>query len=132
MARSEQAAQEEAAAEARGRGRPFGRGRGRAAPARAPAAGRGRGRGPVAGAAPRAFGEARRGDEADEEEVDEEIDAEPAQQPPPPPPTLAEIMDRQTQLLSVWPSQLIRGTTGPTVMARLKRTSSARSRDSSA
>jgi hypothetical protein len=99
MARFEQAAQEEAAAEARGRGCPFGRGRGRAAPARAPAAGRGRGRGPAASAAPRVFGEAHRGDEANEDEVDEEIDAEPAQQPPPPPPTLAEIMDRQTQLL---------------------------------
>jgi hypothetical protein len=68
-------------------------------PARAPAAGRGIGRGPAAGAAPRIFGVAHRGDEADQEEVDEEIDAEHAQQPPPPPPTLAEIMDRQTQLL---------------------------------
>jgi hypothetical protein len=96
IARFEQAAQEGAAAEARGRGHPFGRGRGRAAPARALAAGCGRGRGP---AVPRTFGVAHRGDEADEEEVDEEIDAEPAQQPPPPPPTLAEIMDRQTQLL---------------------------------
>jgi hypothetical protein len=38
-------------------------------------------------------------DEADEEEVDEELNTEPAQQPPPPPPTLAEVMDRQTQLL---------------------------------
>jgi hypothetical protein len=79
MARFEQAAQEEAAAEARGRGRPFGRGRGCAAPARAPAAGRGRGRRPAAGAAPRIFGEAHRGDEADEEDVDEGINAEPAQ-----------------------------------------------------
>jgi hypothetical protein len=38
-------------------------------------------------------------EEVDEEDVDEELDAEPAQQPPPPPPTLAEVMDRQTQLL---------------------------------
>jgi hypothetical protein len=38
-------------------------------------------------------------DEVDMEDVDEEIDAELAQQPLPPPPTLAEIMDRQTQLL---------------------------------
>jgi hypothetical protein len=38
-------------------------------------------------------------EEADEEDVDEELDAELAQQPPPPPPTLAEVMDRQTQLL---------------------------------
>jgi hypothetical protein len=33
-------------------------------------------------------------DEANEEEVNEELDAEPAQQPPPPLPTLAEVMDR--------------------------------------
>jgi hypothetical protein len=38
-------------------------------------------------------------EEADEEDVDEELNAEPAQQPPPPPLTLAEVMDRHTQLL---------------------------------
>jgi predicted double-glycine peptidase len=38
-------------------------------------------------------------EEADEEDVNEELDAEPPQQPPPPPPTLIEVMDRQTQLL---------------------------------
>jgi hypothetical protein len=95
MARFEQAAQEEATAEACGRGRPFGRGHRRVAPARAPAAGSGRGRGPATGAAPRTFGLAHSEDEADEEDVD----ADPAQHPPPPPPTLAEVMDRQTQLL---------------------------------
>jgi hypothetical protein len=52
MARFEQAAQEEAAAEARERGRPFGHGHGRVAPARAPAARHGRVRGPATGAAP--------------------------------------------------------------------------------
>jgi hypothetical protein len=79
MAHFEQAAQEEAAAKARGRGRPFGHGRGCAAPARAPAVGRGRGRGPAVGAAPRTFGVAHSEDKADEEDVDEEFDAEPAQ-----------------------------------------------------
>jgi hypothetical protein len=38
-------------------------------------------------------------EEADDEDVNEELNAEPAQQPPPPSPTLAEVIDRQTQLL---------------------------------
>jgi hypothetical protein len=76
-----------------------------------PAAGHGGGRAPAAEAAPRLVGQAPAEDE-DEEEVDEEIDAEPAPQqprggqnnrqqqaPPPPPPNLVEVMAAQTQLV---------------------------------
>jgi hypothetical protein len=70
-------------------------------------------------------------DEADEEDVDEELNAEPAQQPPPPPPTLAEVMDRQTQLLQRLIEVVEQRNNGAHRQGSPKRTSSARSRGSS-
>jgi hypothetical protein len=110
VARFEQAAQEKAAAIVHGRGRSTGHGCRCAPQVLAPAAGCRGGRAPTVEAGPCPVGQAP-GEDEDEKEVDEEVDAEPArkqphggqnnrrQQAPPPPPNLVEVMAAQTQLL---------------------------------